>query len=400
MGKSGALNVTESGSEVVHDPKQVDVPTSPEQYLARFKESFELNILERPSPNELVFEMVRTDPSFVNALRRILMAEIPTVAIERVYITKNSSIIHDEVLAHRMGLVPIMADARLMQGTVDPAAMQQSEEEVDPDDCAPNDRNTIVFRMDAHCTHAEARAASVAQNKRSGKKQAPKNEQEMDELVAGTDTDGLEQVAKDASSKQAYQFPKDRPFTKSIYSSELEWIPQGDQQFRFPQVVSPIHSDILLAKLRPGQSISIECHAIKGIGKDHAKFSPVATASYRLLPHVEILEPVFDELAEELVHLYEPGVFELVPVTAQDPPGTRQKAAIKNPYACTMSRNFMRNETLAKSIRITRIPDHFIFSIESVGMYSPAVLLAEALRVLQKKCIRVMDLTDAEAARS
>jgi DNA-directed RNA polymerase I and III subunit RPAC1 len=36
--------------------------------------------------------------------------------------------------------------------------------------------------------------------------------------------------------------------------------------------------------LRQGQQIQLELHCVKGVGKDHAKFSPVATASYRLLP--------------------------------------------------------------------------------------------------------------------
>ena len=33
-----------------------------------------------------------------------------------------------------------------------------------------------------------------------------------------------------------------------------------------------------------GQRIEFEAHCRKGLGKDHTKFSPVATASYRLLP--------------------------------------------------------------------------------------------------------------------
>jgi DNA-directed RNA polymerase I and III subunit RPAC1 len=33
-----------------------------------------------------------------------------------------------------------------------------------------------------------------------------------------------------------------------------------------------------------GQAIQLEAHCVKGLGKDHTKFSPVATASYRLLP--------------------------------------------------------------------------------------------------------------------
>ena len=130
----------------------------------------------------------------------------------------------------------------------------------------------------------------------------------------------------------------------------------------------------------------MEAHAKRGIGKDHAKYSPVATASYRLFPQIELLHDVYDEVAEELVHVYEPGVFELIPTDKDDPAGTRVKAKLVNPYACTMSRNYMRHPQLEKSIRMSRVKDHFIFSVESVGTYKPAILVAEALRVLQAKC--------------
>ncbi len=52
----------------------------------------------------------------------------------------------------------------------------------------------------------------------------------------------------------------------------------------------------------------------------------------------------------------------------------------------------MRNPTLAKAIKMTRIPNHFIFSVESVGMHKPSVLIADAIRVLQSKCESLIDL--------
>ena len=57
--------------------------------------------------NQLTFSVEGLDVSMVNALRRICMVEVPTLAIETVEIIKNDALIFDEVLAHRLGLVPI-----------------------------------------------------------------------------------------------------------------------------------------------------------------------------------------------------------------------------------------------------------------------------------------------------
>jgi DNA-directed RNA polymerase I and III subunit RPAC1 len=44
-----------------------------------------------------------------------MIAEIPTMAIEKVNMWQNTSILPDENLAHRIGLVPILADPRLFE---------------------------------------------------------------------------------------------------------------------------------------------------------------------------------------------------------------------------------------------------------------------------------------------
>lgn len=45
----------------------------------------------------------------------VLFPQVPTMAVEKAYIYKNTSIIQDEILAHRLGLLPIRADPRLFE---------------------------------------------------------------------------------------------------------------------------------------------------------------------------------------------------------------------------------------------------------------------------------------------
>jgi DNA-directed RNA polymerase I and III subunit RPAC1 len=49
-----------------------------------------------------------------------------------------------------------------------------------------------------------------------------------------------------------------------------------------------VHDNILIAKLRENQEIQLEIFAEKGIGKKHAKWSPVSTCFYRLMPNIKI----------------------------------------------------------------------------------------------------------------
>lgn len=60
-------------------------------------------------------------PYFVNALRRTLLSEVPKLAIEKVTFYDNTSALFDEIIAHRLGLLPIPTDPSTlnMMGQVD-----------------------------------------------------------------------------------------------------------------------------------------------------------------------------------------------------------------------------------------------------------------------------------------
>jgi DNA-directed RNA polymerase subunit D len=69
----------------------------------------EIQILEK-NDDFMRFIVRGVNVPFVNALRRIMLTEVPAMAIDDVIILENSSILNDEILAHRMGLIPLKTD--------------------------------------------------------------------------------------------------------------------------------------------------------------------------------------------------------------------------------------------------------------------------------------------------
>jgi DNA-directed RNA polymerase subunit D len=56
------------------------------------------------------FTLTGASPAFANGFRRAMIGEVPTLAIEDVRIYDNTSAFFDEMLAHRLGLIPIKTD--------------------------------------------------------------------------------------------------------------------------------------------------------------------------------------------------------------------------------------------------------------------------------------------------
>jgi DNA-directed RNA polymerase subunit D len=73
--------------------------------------SIKVEILEK-SKERIKFRVEGIGPSFANALRRIMISEIPTMAIEWVDFKKNDSALYDELIAHRLALIPLTFDRR------------------------------------------------------------------------------------------------------------------------------------------------------------------------------------------------------------------------------------------------------------------------------------------------
>lgn len=80
--------------------------------------------------DEIVFIIRDAEVPFVNAIRRMAMINVPKLAIDDVNIIRNDSAMFNEVLAHRLGLTPLVSDLDSISGIVSP-------DQCDCDDSCP-----------------------------------------------------------------------------------------------------------------------------------------------------------------------------------------------------------------------------------------------------------------------
>ena len=68
-----------------------------------------VDIIEKSS-ERIVVKFNNIPRQYVNSLRRLAISEVPTLAIDDVVMLENSSVMHDEAVAHRLGLIPLRTD--------------------------------------------------------------------------------------------------------------------------------------------------------------------------------------------------------------------------------------------------------------------------------------------------
>ncbi len=68
---------------------------------------FDVTIIERDGDRSMRFLVRNATPAFANGVRRAMIADVPTLAIDTVRFIENSSVMFNEQLALRLGLVPL-----------------------------------------------------------------------------------------------------------------------------------------------------------------------------------------------------------------------------------------------------------------------------------------------------
>jgi DNA-directed RNA polymerase subunit D len=73
----------------------------------------EIRIIENNKESgKLSFLLKDSNATFANTLRRLIVDEVPTMAVDEIEFSDNSSILYDEIIAHRIGLIPLKTDLK------------------------------------------------------------------------------------------------------------------------------------------------------------------------------------------------------------------------------------------------------------------------------------------------
>lgn len=190
--------------------------------------------------NSIKFILNNVDTSFANALRRIIISEVPTMAIEFVNVNNNMSSLHDEFLSQRLGLIPLTShnidkyqffmDCKFCQGGIG-------------------------------CDYCSVRLTLKVTNHDK-------------EVLDVTSLD----VKSESSDVRPVKF-------YSVVNKDLDG--------------NPAETGILIGKLKEGQEIDVEMIARKGIGRDHTKYCPVAIATFQYEPDIQLNQQLIQNASKE-----------------------------------------------------------------------------------------------------
>lgn len=100
------------------------------------------------------------------------------------------------------------------------------------------------------------------------------------------------------------------------------------------------------------------------------------------MPKIEISAPIASDDAKKFASCFAPGVIDI---------NKEGVAVVANPRYDTMSRECLRHPEFKDKVSLKRVPDHFIFQIESVGFFAPHQIVIESIKILAEKAVRLRE---------
>jgi DNA-directed RNA polymerase II subunit RPB3 len=297
-----------------------------------------------------------------NALRRIMIAEVPTLTIDLVEYYDNTTVLNDEYIAHRLGLIPLKYISPNNNGSSDSRIHDTdniiAQKGGDCSEVFVSHRDCICFE---HCSRCSVEFTCDVQYLVPGHGD---NAEEDDVLAPLTIT------SKDLISNNLHVQP-------AHFVSVEE---QEDTQ----------DEGIAIVKLGPGQKLKFKAIAHMGISKEHAKWCPVAVATYRFWPIIHINKEEMASLSMEqkqfLVDTCPDRIIEIDAVTGEIVPVENYwDIATYTEDLDFAQKSLKKRKEDDDFITVTPSTDTFIFTVESTGAMDSYEIVKSALKVLKRK---------------
>mmetsp|Transcript_8539 Transcript_8539/g.21569 ORF Transcript_8539/g.21569 Transcript_8539/m.21569 type:complete len:380 (+) Transcript_8539:51-1190(+) len=301
--------------------------------------------VQEMSAESLRFSLTDTDASVANALRRVILAEVPTLAIDIVEFEVNTTVLHDEFLAHRLGLIP------LLSSSVDQFSYTQ--------DC----------RCEYYCENCSVRFSLAV---RCG-----------------------EQPMSVTSHHLRTSNPNVRPMGQApappLDSHSMQYAPVLPPAPAATTVDGAPDPGILLVKLRKGQELRLTAIAKKGVGKIHAKWAPACGVAYKMEPVISINQSLLEKLSPADRKKWS----ESCPTKVFKYNEQSQRVDIEDLDKCTLCQECKRDCSdrlkVPDLVTVKPDPNRFSFTVEAIGNLPPDEIVLSALKVLQQKTSDLRD---------
>lgn len=272
--------------------------------------------------DKVKFSLSGVDSSFANALRRVMISDVPTFAIDIVHIHANTSALHDEFLAHRLGLVPMVSES-----------MDHFEF---PRNCSCTgncESCTVQFRL---------RVKNTDMNTLDVTSKDLKNISHQGAEVRPADAEGPILLLKLKKNQEVDITCNAR---KGTGKEHAKWSPVSTAVFRYGPEINLDPLKLENVTLAQKQEFVASC----------------PTKVYELNGDtIEVARPNKCNYCEECIFKAESILT-----------GSRTGRILLNPYD-----NF---------VRINTIKDHFVFTVESTGALSAMNIVSIALKILAEK---------------
>jgi DNA-directed RNA polymerase II subunit RPB3 len=270
------------------------------------------------------------------------------MAIEIVNVEDNSTVLFDEFIAHRMGLLPLSS---INVGDVPGDHGYQEHQNCDcVEGCG---KCSVEFKLDV--TNTEDKILNVTH---------------FDLIPTGRftmDDDGEPQ--------------KDLP---NAPDQLVQPLPLPDAVL--DRVTDEIDNGILIVKLKKDQRIAMTCTARKGIPKYHSKFMPVATTLYNFQQIVDLENEAIDSLdLEEKVAFVECCPRKVFGIDSNDRVRVER---LRDCHYCDECVAKARELGKRNMVTVKMQQDMFHFKVESVtkdGPRKPAEVVRASLRIFDYK---------------